>query len=87
MESTLNGHESTIMKLNRALGKVTVLVRGGGGVARDFSQVHRSNSTLTLLLDGILGRITVDADAVVQICFDYFLILPTVFSGTRGVLA
>ena len=30
MESTLNGHESTIMKLNRALGKVTVLVRGGG---------------------------------------------------------
>ena len=73
------------MKLNRALGKVTVLVRGG--VARDFSQVHRSNSTLTLLLDGILGRITVDADAVVQICFDYFLILPTVFSGTRGVLA
>ena len=38
------------MKLNRALGKVPVLVRE---VARDFSQVHRSNSTLTLLLNGI----------------------------------
>ena len=38
------------MKLTRALSKVTVLVRG---VPRDFSQVHRSNSTLTLLLNGI----------------------------------
>ena len=80
MESRLNGHESTIMKLNRAFGKVTVLVRG---IARDFSQVHRSNSTLTLLLNAILARITVDADAVVQPCFDYLLILPTVFSLVR----
>ena len=64
------------MKLTRALGKVTVLVRG---VPRDFSQVHRSNSTLTLLLNAILARITVDADAVVQPCFDYLLIVPTVF--------
>ena len=68
------------MKLTRALGKVTVLVRG---VPRDFSQVHRSNSTLTLLLNAILARITVDADAVVQPCFDYLLILPTVFSLVR----
>ena len=68
------------MTLNRALGKVTVLVRG---VARDFSQVHRSNSTLTLLLNGIPARITVDTDAVVQLCFDYLLILPTVFSLVR----
>ena len=68
------------MKLNRALGKVPVLVRE---VARDFSQVHRSNSTLTLLLNAILPRITVDADAVVQPCFDYLLILPTVFSLVR----
>lgn len=68
------------MKLNRALSKVTVLVRG---VARDFAQVHRSNSTLTLLLNAILARITVDADAVVQPCFDYLLILPTVFSLVR----
>lgn len=68
------------MKLNRAVSKVTVLVRG---VARDFAQVHRSNSTLTLLLNAILARITVDADAVVQPCFDYLLILPTVFSLVR----
>lgn len=66
------------MKLNRALSKVTVLVRG---VARDFAQVHRSNSTLTLLLNAILARITVDADAVVQPCFDYLLILPSFFTG------
>ena len=38
------------MQLNRALGKVTVISQG---VARDFSQVHCSNSTLTLLLNGI----------------------------------
>ena len=44
-ESRLNGHKSKIVKLNRALGKVTILVRG---VARYFSQVHRSKSTLTL---------------------------------------
>ena len=68
------------MKLNRAVGKVTVLVRG---VAREFSQVQRSNSTLTLLLNGTPARITVDADAVVLLCLDYLLILPTVFSLVR----
>ena len=81
IESRLNGHAGKYnLEVNRALGKVTVLVRG---VVRDFSQVHRSNSTLTLLLNGILARITVDADAVVQLCFDYLLILPTVFSLVR----